>query len=166
MKCAVMAFCLIAFTPSYSSAQNQVSEAVQLKHMLVPVQTKQGSFTTSLRAITPILTVQNVVNAPGVCQRMPRVTEALLKYFSKFPIPVGKNRRIDVNALEDHQSKMVAYVNRALGAKAVSEVYIIEGGRALNTGVAARLPGGSAANACGAVLEEYEKQLKAREKIK
>jgi len=131
---------------------------LQLKHILVPVQSTPGGFTTSLRPLTPILVVPRDFNAPLVCQRAPRVAEALLNYFMKNPAPVDRSRRLDAEAMDQQKRALAAYVNRAIGLNAVSEVYIIEGGKSLSTGVAARLPFAHATG-CGPVLEAYEKRV-------
>ena len=134
---------------------------LQVSHILAPAQSRPGSWTTAVRPMTPILVVPKAYNVPLVCQRVPRVIEALLNYFLKEPAPVDRKLRLDSTALELEKTVMAAHVNRAMGIDAVSEVYIFEGGKALSSGVAARLPGAKASTACGPVLEEYEKKIKA-----
>lgn len=134
---------------------------LQISHILAPAQSRPGSWTTAVRPMTPILVVPKDYNVPLVCQRVPRVIEALLNYFLKEPAPVDRRLHLDSSALELKKTIMAAHVNRAIGINAVSEVYIFEGGKALSVGVASRLPGGKASTACGPVLEEYEKKIKA-----
>jgi len=139
----------------------ETDTVLQVSHILAPAQSRPGSWTTAVRPMTPILVVPKGYNVPLVCQRVPRVIEALLNYFLKEPAPVDRKLRLDSTALELKKTVMAAHVNRAIGINAVSEVYIFEGGKALSSGVAARLPGGKASTACGPVLEEYEKKIKA-----
>jgi len=134
---------------------------LQISHIMAPAQSRPGSWTTAVRPMTPILVVPKGYQVPLVCQRVPRVIEALLNYFLKEPAPVDRRLRLDSTALESKKVKIAKYVNRAIGMDAVSEVYVFEGGRAMTSGVAARLPGGGTSTACGPVLEEYEKKVKA-----
>lgn len=131
---------------------------IQLKHILAPALTKPGGFTTQLRPLTPIMTVPKAEHVPLVCQRAPRAAEAVLYYFQKNPAPVDKKRRVDIDALKKKAKTIAAYVNRALGDKMVSEVYVVEGGKALGRGVMARLPFAQT-QGCGRVLEQYEKRM-------
>jgi len=134
---------------------------LQVSHILAPAQSRPGSWTTTMRPMTPILVVPKAYNVPLVCQRVPRVIEALLQHFLKEPAPVDRKLHLDSTAMEAKKAVMAAHVNRAIGIDAVSEVYVFEGGKALSSGVASRLPGGKASTACGPVLEEYEKKIKA-----
>jgi len=131
---------------------------LQLDHILAPTQARPGSFTTVMRPFTPILVVPRDFNTPLVCQRAPRVAEALLQYFLSAPIPVDRKRHLDQETLQTRTKDMAMHVNRALGLNAVSEVYLIEGGKAMNTGVAQRMAQSKAAS-CGPVLKEYEKHV-------
>lgn len=157
---AIFVMCIIS-APVHAKTEKQeepkATPTLQLKHILAPAQTRPGSFTSTMRPMTPILVVPRDFNKPLVCQRAPRAAEALLQYFISNPAPVTKRYRLDEKALEAQKTKIAAYVNRAIGTNAVSAVYIFEGGKALSTGVAARLPGN--ATACGPVLEEFEKQV-------
>jgi len=131
---------------------------IQLKHVMVSVQTKPGSFTTQIRPLTPILTVPNAEDTATVCQLAPRAAEAVLYYFSKYPAPVDKRRKIDIEALKKQATKIAAYVNRALGKNMVSEVFVIEGGKSMGSGVMSRLPFAQT-QGCGRVMEEYEQRM-------
>jgi len=139
----------------------ETNTILQVSHILAPAQSRPGSWTTTMRPMTPILVVPKAYNVPLVCQRVPRLIEALLNYFLKEPAPVDRKLHLDSTALEAKKAVMAAHVNRAIGIDAVSEVYVFEGGKALSAGVASRLPGGKASTACGPVLEEYEKKIKA-----
>jgi len=131
---------------------------IQLKHILAPVQSKPGSFTSKLRPLTPILTVPKAEDVAFVCQRAPRAAEAILYYFSKYPAPVDKKRKVDIDALKKQAPKIAAFVNRAFGKNIISEVYVIEGGKSMGSGVMARLPFAQT-QGCGRVMEEYEKRM-------
>jgi|GEM_PF-3254185 len=140
------------------SSEGSSSKTLQLAPLIAPAQSRPGSFTTAMHAMTPILVVPMAKNSPLVCQRAPRVSEALLRYFMKNPAPVDKTRHLDVDSLTKQSVAMAAFVNTSIGMNAVSNVYVIEGNKALTTGVAARLPF-STATACGSVLDAYEKQV-------
>ena len=131
---------------------------IQLKHILASVQSKPGSFTTQIRPLTPILTVPKAKDVAFVCQRAPRAAEAILYYFSKNPAPVDKKRRVDVDALKKQAPIIAAYVNKAFGKNIISEVFIIEGGKSMGSGMMARLPFAQT-QGCGRVMEEYEKRM-------
>lgn len=129
---------------------------------------KPGGFTTQIRPLTPIMTMSKektgVRDALFVCQRAPRISEAILSYFMKYPAPVTRNRHLDAGAIEKQKTKIAAYVNRALGKALISEVFVFEGAAA-KSGVEARFPG--AQQGCSRVMKEYEQQLKeAQEKGK
>lgn len=161
---------LIALSPSLARAQGKPvdtggAKTLQLKFFPAPVQSKPGAITSTLRIVTPILIIPDPDNAPLVCNRMPRVIEGLLGYFSQHPAPVDRRLHLDTDALDAQKKIMAAHVNRALGANVVSAVYIIEGGRAMSSGTAARFPGATS-NACGAIMEENEKKIKAAQEPK
>ena len=133
---------------------------VQLRHIMVSVQSKPGSFISDVRPMTPVMTVPKAADVAFVCQRAPRAAEAILYYFQKSPAPVAKNRRIDIDAVNAKHALIAAYVNRALGQNAVSEVYLVEGGgNNMAKGAAARLPFASI-QGCSRVLLEYEQRMK------
>ena len=133
---------------------------VQLRHIMAAVQSKPGSFLTGVRPMTPVMTVPKADDVAFVCQRAPRAAEAILYYFQKNPAPVQKNRRIDIDAVNANHAKIAAYVNRALGRNAVSEVYLVEGGGDnMATGASARLPFAQI-QGCSRVLQEYEQRMK------
>lgn len=158
---ALSVFCLFvspAAAKTEPLEEKKSTPILQLKHILAPAQTSPGAFTTSMRPMTPILIVPRDFNTPLVCQRAPRVAEALLQYFLQRPAPVNRRYEIDNEALEKQKLEMAGHVNRAIGIKAVSAVYIFEGGRSMSKGVAARLPFAHATG-CGPVLEEYEKRV-------
>lgn len=149
------AYCAPHNAPSSTGA---APKTLQLAPLIAPAQSRPGAFTTSMHAMTPILVVPLATNSPMVCERAPRITEALLRYFLRNPAPVDKTRHLDVNGLAQQSAAMATFVNQSIGIDAVSQVYVIEGGKAMATGVAARLPFTNA-TACGSVLSEYEKQV-------
>ncbi|HEY9079020.1 hypothetical protein [Magnetovibrio sp.] len=131
---------------------------IQLKHVMAAVQSKPGSFTTQIRPLTPILTVPKAEDVAFVCQRAPRAAEAILYYFSKHPAPVDRTRHVDIDALKPQAPAIAAYVNKAFGKNIISEVYVIEGGKTMGSGVMSRLPFAQT-QGCGRVMEEYEKRM-------
>lgn len=165
MNTTVLAVCGLMLIPVSGFAQDTATEdsppgpkTLQLKHILAPALTRPGGYTTALRPMTPILVVPQDFHAPLVCQRAPRITEALLNYFLKKPAPITEKYQLDDKALEEQKAAMAAHVNRAIGTNAVSAVYVLEGGKSMSKGVAARLPFAHATS-CGPVLEEYEKRV-------
>ena len=144
-------------TPAHAVSLGDDSH-IQLKHIMATVQSKPGSFTTQLRPLTPILTVPKAEDVAFVCQRAPRASEAILYYFTKKPAPVDRKRRVDMDALKKQIHHIAAYVNKALGRKVVSEVYVVEGGKSMGRGVMARLPFAQT-QGCGRVMEEYEQRM-------
>lgn len=145
-------------TSADSSITSAAPKTLQLGPIIAPALSRPGAFTTSMHPMTPILIVPHAYNSPLVCQRAPRISEALLRYFLQNPAPVDKSRRLDVDGLTKQSTAIAAYVNKSIGIDAVSNVYVIEGNKTLATGVAARLPF-STTTACGAVLQEYEQQI-------
>lgn len=131
---------------------------IQLKHIMASVQSKPGGYTTKIRPLTPIMTVPKAGDVSFVCQRAPRAAEAILYYFSKYPAPVDKKRKVDMKAMKKQIGKIASYVNKALGKKVVSEVYVIEGGKSMGRGVMARLPFAQT-QGCGRVMDEYEQRM-------
>ena len=125
---------------------------------MATVQSKPGGYTTQIRPLTPILTVPKAEDTAFVCQRAPRAAEAILNYFLKNPAPVNKRRRLDIDALKAQAKDIAAYVNKAFGRSVVSEVYVIEGGKSMGSGVMSRLPFAQT-QGCGRVIEEYENRM-------
>lgn len=133
---------------------------VQLRHIMGNVQSKPGSFLTTVRPMTPVMTVPKADDVSFVCQRAPRAAEAILAYFQRNPAPVLRNKHIDIDAVNANHAKIAAYVNRALGVNAVSEVFMVEGGGdKMATGTSSRLPFAQI-QGCSRVLEEYEQRMK------
>lgn len=158
----VFAAFLLVLTSVPQSAQAALlgdNSHIQLKHIMASVQSKPGALTTQIRPLTPILTVPDGDNVAFVCQRAPRASEAILYYFTKYPAPLDRTGHVDVDALKVHKGKIAAFVNHALGKDVVSEVYVIEGGKSMGSGVMARLPFAQT-QGCGRVLEEYEQRMK------
>ncbi|MBL4615172.1 MAG: hypothetical protein JKY27_09900 [Magnetovibrio sp.] len=131
---------------------------IQLKHIMASVQSKPGGYTTKIRPLTPIMTIPKAEDVSFVCQRAPRAAEAILYYFSKYPAPVDKKRKLDMKALKKQVRKIAAYVNKAIGRNVVSEVYVVEGGKSMGRGVMARLPF-ARSQGCGRVMDEYEERM-------
>lgn len=154
---------LIAFGMLGSQAQASYlggNSHVQLKHIMVPVMKKKGGFMTTIRPMTPVMTVPKADDVAFVCQRAPRAAEAILYYFQKNPAPVLSNRRVDTKTLDKDFAKIAAFVNRALGRNVVSEVFVVEGGGPnMAKGAASRLPFASI-QGCSRVLQEYEQRMK------
>lgn len=169
MRYLIIALCVLTLgsTSSYAAQQKEDKPvpSLQLKFFPAPVQTKQGAFTTTLRMVTPLLAVVDPSYSPQVCKRFPKIIEGLLNYFMKNPVPVDKKRRLDVVALEAQRDAMTLAVNRAIGYRLVSAVYIVEGQKAIATGVTALFPG-ARANACGPIIKMHEKKLKETQKAK
>ena len=148
---------LVSGAPAKASLLGDDSH-IQLKHIMAQVQGKKGAITNPIRPLTPILTVPNGDHVAFVCQRAPRASEAILYYFSKYPAPLDSKRRVDVEALKAQKDKIAGFVNKALGRPVVSEVYVVEGGKAMGRGVMSRLPFAQT-HGCGRVLEEYEQRM-------
>ena len=155
--------CLLALTVSTVGARAEFlgdNSHIQLRHIMVAVQSKPGSFLTQMRPMTPVMTVPKADDVAFVCQRAPRASEAILYYFQKNPAPVLTNRHVDVDAVNAQHATIAAYVNRALGREAVSEVYMVEGaGEKMATGTAARLPFAQI-QGCSRLMKEYEERMK------
>ena len=133
---------------------------VQLKVIMAPVLKKAGGYTTSIRPLTPVMTVPKADDVAFVCQRAPRAAEAILYYFQKNPAPVLANRRVDTKKLDKDFAKIAAFVNRALGRVVVSEVFVVEGaGKKMSSGTSSRLPFASI-QGCSRVLDEYNQRMK------
>lgn len=133
---------------------------VQLRHIMVSVQGKPGSLIPETRPMTPVMTVPKAGQVAFVCQRAPRVSEAILMYFQRNPAPKLRNGRVDIDTVNAKNREIAAYVNSALGKPLVSEVYLVEGaGEKMATGTAARLPF-SSIQGCSRLLEEYEQRMK------
>lgn len=148
---------LAVFQPAQAASLGDDSH-LQLKHVMASVQSKPGGYTTQIRPLTPILTVPKAEDTAFVCQRAPRAAEAVLNYFMKNPAPVDKHRNLDIDALKKQAKDIAAYVNKAFGRDVVSEVYIIEGGKTMGSGVMSRLPFAQT-QGCGRVMEEYETRM-------
>ncbi|MEG3618488.1 hypothetical protein V5T82_08495 [Magnetovibrio sp. PR-2] len=148
---------VLATTPAQATLLGDDSH-IQLKHIMAQVQGKKGAITNPIRPLTPILTVPNGEHVAFVCQRSPRAAEAILYYFSKYPAPLDKKRRVDLDALKKQKDRIAGFVNKALGRAVVSEVYVIEGGKSMGRGVMSRLPFAQT-QGCGRVLEEYEDRM-------
>lgn len=157
----VSVFAVVAVTAGGARAEFLGDNShVQLRHIMVAVQSKPGSFLTDMRPMTPVMTVPRADDVAFVCQRAPRASEAILYYFQKNPAPVLRNRHVDVETVNKKHAEIAAYVNRALGREAVSEVYMVEGaGEKMATGAAARLPFAQI-QGCSRLLKEYEERMK------
>lgn len=162
-RIAIAFFALLSFGVLSTEARAEFlgdNSHVQLRHIMASVQSKPGSYLTSVRPMTPVMTVPKAADVAFVCQRAPRASEAVLHYFQKNPAPVLHNRHIDIDAVNANHVKIAAYVNRALGRNVVSEVYVTEGGgSSMSKGASSRLPFAQI-QGCSRVLKEYEQRMK------
>jgi len=131
---------------------------VQLNHIMASVQ-KPGSILPGIVPLVPTLTVPKAGDVAFVCQRAPRAAEALLQYFQDNPAPLNRRRHVDTDALDKNRKLVAAYVNRALGRAAVSEVFVSESGPKMAKGTAARMPFAKI-QGCSRVLAEFEARMK------
>lgn len=161
--CSVLALSMLMLGGFATEARAQFlggNSHVQLRHIMGNVQSKPGSYLTTVRPMTPVMTVPKADDVSFVCQRAPRAAEAILAYFQRNPAPILRNRHIDIDAVNANHAKIAAYVNRALGGKIVSEVFMVEGGGdKMATGASSRLPFAQI-QGCSRVLEEYEQRMR------
>jgi len=129
---------------------------VQLSPIMAPIEPKPGSIMPRTRPLTPILLVPKAGDVAKVCQRAPKVKEAILQYFQAKPASLLRNQHVDLKALEKDSALISRYINNKLWAGAVTEVSILENAKSMATGVAKRF--GFASN-CSRVLAEFEKRV-------
>jgi len=158
--CATLIF--LAAINSQAVAQTSYlggNSHVQLNHIMASVQPKPGSFMPGTRPLLPIMTVPKADDVAFVCQRAPRVAEAILQYFQDNPAPLLPNHHVDVERIDLSRGTIASYVNRALGRAAVSEVVVSERGPKMSKGSASRLPF-ARVQGCSRVLAEFEARMK------
>lgn len=87
---------------------------VQMIPMMVPV----GRTTV---AVTFFLEATKRKRTEGICKRMPRIRDAILRVLSREPIPV-KGRKIVVDGVDERIRRPI---NKAVGRTYVKKIYII-----------------------------------------
>ena len=86
---------------------------IQMFPMMVPVGKQSAPMTFFLEAVKPD-------RVEEICEHMPRVRDAVLRVFSRSPIPVSKRRKIILKGVE---RKILKPINKAIGKREVTKIF-------------------------------------------
>ncbi len=114
---------------------------VQMVPMMLPMGNTSGP-------ITFILEAKKRKQTEGICEKMPRIRDALLSVLSRNPIPVKKRKMI----LTGLDQRILKPMNRAVGRAYIKKVYVFPG--------AVRLGAGKIKNKRYAVIDGCENILR------
>ena len=143
---------------------------IQLKAMIAPVKVSRKSKRVKNTSVTVVLTVRDNFKVGKICKKGPRITDALLGRWYKYPIPrdylyerkdrSGKTK-VDYRRTPDQKKldkKLLRVVNKAIKMKdEVSGILVIKGTFKSGGGSIMKLPF-SSVNGCDELQEEEKKK--------
>lgn len=142
---------------------------IQMRSMIAPVKRSEKSRRVQNTSVTVVLTVRDNSKIGKICNKGPRISDALLRAWYKKPMTLkylydrdsrGKTkidyRRTPAQRRED--KRLVDIVNQALGGTEVSGILVIKGSISMGGGAVTKLPF-SSVNGCDE-LQEGEKKKK------
>lgn len=100
---------------------------------MIPMMVPAGKTTV---AVTFLLEATKPKRTQGICKRMPRVRDAILRILSREPIPV-KRRRLIVDGVDE---QILNPINRAIGRAYVKKIIVLPGPLKMGTGKDRRKP--------------------------
>jgi len=128
------------------------SSHVQMRSMMVPVQTSKKSKRGKTAAVTVIMTVANGKNVGKVCNNAPRINDSLMGAWYKRPIARGylydrkKHKgRTNINykrtpAQKAEDKRLLKIINKAIGSKEVIQIMVLSGIMKMGGGAVSKLP--------------------------
>ncbi len=107
---------------------------VQLLSFVVPVKsvaTSKNADSLVEMPITLVLDVADEKQGSLVCMRGPRIRDAVMESLYYRPIPMKKNKKLDVGKVE---SRLFKLVNKALRGPRIIALHVVPGAKPLRTG--------------------------------
>ncbi len=143
---------------------------IQMRSVIAPVKRKAKSRRVHNTPVTVVLTVRDNSKVGKICNKGPRISDALLRAWYKKPMVAsylynrdarGKTkvnyRRTPAQKKED--ARLISVVNRALGIKEVVGILVLKGSMSMGGGAVTKLPF-SSVNGCDELQEEKKKKKK------
>lgn len=142
---------------------------IQMRSMIAPVKRSAKSSRIYNTTVTVVLTVRDNSKVGAVCNRGPRISDALLRAWYKQPMTIDYlydrgsrgNTKIDYRrtpAQVKEDKRLIDTVNIALGTRDVSGILVLKGALKMGGGTVTKLPF-SSVNGCDE-LQEQEEQKK------
>jgi flagellar basal body-associated protein FliL len=111
----------IGGTASAAEKKKEAQEWVQPTHVhMIPMMVPVGNTAAPMTFIFEPVKKKQVED---ICERMPRIRDALLRTFSRKPIPV-KNRKIILKGVD---KRILKPINKAVGERFVKKVHLFRG---------------------------------------
>jgi hypothetical protein len=147
---------------------------IQMRSVFAPVKRSKKSRRSKNTPVTVVLTVREKSKVGKVCNKGPRISDALLRAWFKKPMTAdylydrdrrGKTkfdyRRTPTQRKED--KRLIGLVNRALGTNDVTGILVIKGSVSMGGGAVTKLPF-SSLNGCDELQEEEKKKKEKKKK--
>lgn len=141
---------------------------IQMRSVIAPVKRSAKSRSTHNTSVTVVLTVRDNSKIGAICNKGPRITDALVQAWYKQPMTAdylydrdarGQTkidyRRTAAQQAEDR--RLVDIVNAALGGQEVSGILVIKGSISMGGGAVTKLPF-SSVNGCDELQEDENKK--------
>ncbi|MBT6096297.1 MAG: hypothetical protein HOH04_15535 [Rhodospirillaceae bacterium] len=143
---------------------------IQMRSMIAPVKRKAKSRRVHNTPVTVILSVRDNSKVGKVCNKGPRISDALVRAWHKKPMVANYlynrdtrgNTKIDYRrtpAQKAEDKRLINIVNRALGINEVVGILVLKGSMSMGGGAVTKLPF-SSVNGCDELQEEKKKKKK------
>jgi len=132
---------------------------VQMRSMMAPIKKSTKSKRTHNSPVTVVLTIANSKNVGRVCNKAPRINDALMTAWYERPITQDylyrrKNHKGNTNvnyqrskAQKAEDRRLLGLINKAIGSKEVIQILVIGGVMRMGGGAVTKLPF-SSVNGC------------------
>jgi hypothetical protein len=125
---------------------------IQMSPMMIPVGNQSAPMTFFLEAVKPD-------RVEEICEHMPRVRDAVLRVFSRSPIPVSKRRKIILKGVE---RKILKPINKAIGKREVTKIFTKVGVVNFGTAKIKKRPFAIIGNCVDILRSEQEREAAAK----
>ena len=125
---------------------------IQMSPMMIPVGNQSAPMTFFLEAVKPD-------RVEEICEHMPRVRDAVLRVFSRSPIPVSKRRKILLKGVE---RQILKPINNAIGKREVKKIYSKVGAVQFGTSKLKNRPFAIIGNCVDILRSELEREQAAK----
>lgn len=152
----------VAFLPvnvmAETDPEQKIPKVTATHIQMMPMMTPAGRTSAPVTFFLEAKTVKQVV---GICNRIPRLRDALLSVLSREPIPV-KSRRLVLDGVE---KRLLAPLNKALEKNDIRRIFITPGVVQLGHGKIKTRPR-AIIDGCANILKIDEERKKAEQALK
>lgn len=141
---------------------------IQMRSVIAPVKLAANSRSVHNTPVTVVLTVRDNSRIGQICNKGPRISDALMQAWYQQPMTADylydRDARGDIKsdyrrtpAQQAEDQRLIAIVNQALGSNDVSGILVIKGSIGMGGGAVTKLPF-SSVNGCDELQEDKKKK--------